>query len=314
MNTPTLDFGYSQSTDLGSAENSTPNLFYSNLEKNLHIASNYFKSVWLCDHLNYTNEFRLECWTLLTWIASRFPQLDLGALVLCNSFRNPSMMAKMATTIQYLSNNRLILGYGAGWHEGEYKAFGFEYPNNIRRIEMLAEAIQVIKMLWTKNDATFSGEYYQINSANCEPKPKKIPPIMIGGAGEKYTLQVVAEYADWWNLPSSYSIDEVKHKLKVLEKHCMNKKRDFSKIRKTMATRILIDKSHSKAKERIKSEAYVTDPAIVGDPVYITEQLAQRAKLGFDLCIVIFESFQIQEDMKLFAEKVIPNFQPTTIY
>ena len=83
----------------------------------------------------------------------------------------------------------MILGYGAGWYAEEYKAFGFEYPKIKIRTEMLAEATQIMKMLWNENDATFEGKYYQIRSANCEPKPKKAPPIMIGGGGEKFTLK-----------------------------------------------------------------------------------------------------------------------------
>ena len=128
MHQPTMDFGYNPPTGPRSMEKIRPSFFSLDLEKTLNIASNGFKSIWVSDHLNYTDEFRLECWTLLTWIAAKFPQFDLGTIVMCNSFRNPSLMAKMATTIQHLSNDRLILGYGAGWYAEEYKAFGFEYP------------------------------------------------------------------------------------------------------------------------------------------------------------------------------------------
>ncbi|MQG18626.1 MAG: LLM class flavin-dependent oxidoreductase [SAR202 cluster bacterium] len=311
MHQPTMDFGYNPPTGPRSMEKIIPSFFSSDLEKTLNIASNGFKSIWISDHLNYTDEFRLECWTLLTWIAAKFPQFHLGTIVMCNSFRNPSLMAKMAATIQHLSNNKLILGYGAGWYEEEYKAFGFEYPKIKIRTEMLAEATQIMKMLWNKKNATFEGKYYQIKSANCEPKPKTPPPIMIGGGGEKFTLKVVAKHADWWN-DLSRPIEEAKHKLKVLKTHCVNEGTNFKKIRKTMTARIFVDKSHSKAQEKIKSMGlYIENPPIAGDPVYITEKLTEIAELGFDLCVAVLEDFQNQEDMKLFSEKVIPNFKPT---
>ena len=311
MGKVSMDFGYNPPCGERGYEIINPRNYLYDLHRALDVASQNFTSIWSSDHLNYGSEFRVECWTMLTWMAARYPGPMLGTVVMCNSFRNPSLLAKMSASLQQMSAGRLILGYGAGWYEEEYKAFGFEYPKIKIRTEMLAEATQIMKMLWNENDATFEGKYYQIKSANCEPKPKKAPPIMIGGGGEKFTLKVVAKHADWWN-DLSRPIDEAKHKLKVLEEHCVNEGTNFKKIRKTMTARIFIDKSHSKAQEKIKSMGlYIENPPIAGDHVYVTEKLTEIAELGFDLCIAVLEDFQNQKDMKLFSEKVIPNFKST---
>ena len=98
----------------------------------MDVAAQSFKSVWISDHLAYADEFRLECWTHLTWVAAQYPNVDLGTIVMCNSWRQPSLMAKMAASLHWMSNGRLILGYGAGWHEGEYRSYGFDFPSPAR--------------------------------------------------------------------------------------------------------------------------------------------------------------------------------------
>ena len=113
----------------------------SDLQRPLDLAATSFDSLWVSDHLNYADEFRLECWTLLTWIAARYPGPKLGTIVMCNSFRSPALMAKMAASLQWVSSGRLILGYGAGWYEKEYQTYGFDYPPPRKRVDMLEDAV-----------------------------------------------------------------------------------------------------------------------------------------------------------------------------
>jgi alkanesulfonate monooxygenase SsuD/methylene tetrahydromethanopterin reductase-like flavin-dependent oxidoreductase (luciferase family) len=157
-----------------------------------------FTTLWVSDHLQFDDSPVLEAWTWLTYLAAVFPHLNVGHLVLSQSFRNPALLAKMGATLQYLSGGRFILGIGAGWHEEEYRAYGYDYPSGGTRVAQLAEAIQVIRALWTESPATFHGEHYTIENAYCEPRPDPIPPILIGTSGPK-ALRVTARLADGWS-------------------------------------------------------------------------------------------------------------------
>jgi alkanesulfonate monooxygenase SsuD/methylene tetrahydromethanopterin reductase-like flavin-dependent oxidoreductase (luciferase family) len=143
-----------------------------------------------------------ECFTLLSAISLYTKKLKIGQIVTCNSYRNPALLAKMVATLDIITNGRTELGIGAGWYQEEYKAYGYTYFSDIIRILQLEESIQIIKKLWTQEIANFRGKYYSVNRAICFPKPvqKPHPTIMVGGAGEKYLLKVVAKYADRYNL------------------------------------------------------------------------------------------------------------------
>src|SRR5688572_21048504 len=158
-----------------------------------------FDSLWLPDHVQYAGNKVAEGWSLLAWAMARYPDKVCSHEVLCNSFRNPAHLAKMAATCQVISGGRLVLGIGAGWNEEEYRAYGWPYPSPKVRIAQLAEAIQLIRLMWTEAPANYQGKYYQVSNAYCEPQPSPIPPVMVGGSGEQYLLRVVAQHADWWN-------------------------------------------------------------------------------------------------------------------
>jgi alkanesulfonate monooxygenase SsuD/methylene tetrahydromethanopterin reductase-like flavin-dependent oxidoreductase (luciferase family) len=155
-------------------------------------AAGAFDSLWFPDHVQYDRHHVAEGWSLLAYALARYPDKLCGHEVLCNSFRNPAHLAKMVATAQALSGGRVVLGIGAGWQEQEYLAYGWSFPSARVRIAQLAEAIELIRAMWTKAPANYQGRYYQIANAYCEPQPDPIPPIMVGGAGEKYLLRVVA--------------------------------------------------------------------------------------------------------------------------
>src|SRR5258708_18019003 len=156
--------------------------FLTAMRNNLEVVSGHFDTVWFADHLQFGNSSVLEGWTALTYLAAQHPQFSFGHAVLCQSFRNPALLAKMATTLQYMSGGRFILGLGAGWHEEEYRAYGYDFPSGGTRVQQLEETLQVIKALWRDEEATVQGKYYRVIKAHCEPKPHPLPPIMIGGS------------------------------------------------------------------------------------------------------------------------------------
>ncbi|MFN8538386.1 MAG: LLM class flavin-dependent oxidoreductase [Thermomicrobiales bacterium] len=161
-----------------------------------------FDSIWLADHLLYRYPDQptrgiWECWTMLAALAEATQRVEIGTLVLCNSFRNPAILAKMATAADEVSNGRIILGLGAGWNEPEYEAFGLPFDHRVDRFE---EALQIIKPLLRDGQVDFAGKYYQ--ARNCEDVPRGPrpagPPLMVGTSGPRM-LKLTAQYADLWN-------------------------------------------------------------------------------------------------------------------
>jgi alkanesulfonate monooxygenase SsuD/methylene tetrahydromethanopterin reductase-like flavin-dependent oxidoreductase (luciferase family) len=157
-----------------------------------------FTTLWVSDHFQFGDGPVLEGWTWLTYLAALFPHLKVGHLVLGQGYRNPALLAKMGATLQFLTGGRFILGMGAGWHEEEYRAYGYGYPSRGTRVAQLTEAIQIIRAMWTESPATFHGEQYRIDGAYCEPRPDPIPPILVGTQGPR-ALRTVARLADGWS-------------------------------------------------------------------------------------------------------------------
>ncbi len=268
--TKTLEFGFNPPTGDRGFEIVRPATFVADLHRVLDVATRGLDSIWLADHLQFGTKYRLECWTQLAWIAARYPDVRLGTIVLANSFRQPALMAKMAASLQALSDGRFILGYGAGWHAEEYLAYGYDYPSAATRLAMMEEGIQVIRALWTETPANFQGKFYQLADAYCEPRPDPLPPLMLGGSGEKRTLRLVARYADWWN-DTLKPLDVLQHKLDVLCTHCQAEGRDFDSLRKTMMVRIYIDRVHATAIARAGDQLTSDNPPIAGDPIAVRD-------------------------------------------
>jgi alkanesulfonate monooxygenase SsuD/methylene tetrahydromethanopterin reductase-like flavin-dependent oxidoreductase (luciferase family) len=303
-----MEFGYNPPTGERGREPIRPDHYIPDLTRALDVATQGFRSVWISDHLNYGQEWRLECWSVLSWVAARYPGVKLGTIVMSNTFRHPSLMAKMGASLQYLSSGRFILGYGAGWHEGEHSAFGIELAPPAERIARLEESVQLIKLLWTDAPVNFDGKYYRVTNAYATPRPSPRPPIMIGGGGEKRTLRVVARHADWWN-DVSRPAQVLKRKLETLRAYCEEEGRDFASIRKTLSIGTFIDRSHKKALEMAGAHLNGDSPPVAGDPSAVRDQYARLAELGFDLCITFFPRFQELDDLRLFMDEVIPAFR-----
>lgn len=249
-----------------------------------------FHSMWFADHIVLRGP-RLECWTLLSALAPLTDRIRLGSLVLCNSFRNPALVAKMGATLDVVSNGRLELGIGAGWHRTEYEAYGYEFPPAKSRIDHLEEGVQIIRRMWTEEHPTFHGKYFAIKDANCEPKPlqEPHPPITIGGGGEKFTLRVVAQFADRCNFMGA--LETCRHKLKVLNKHCLETGRDYDKIEKSLFSYIHIGKDQDVLRREMKRIYEMSNLSQPFDDWY--EENRQRMILGTaEECLDQIKGFQ----------------------
>jgi F420-dependent oxidoreductase-like protein len=275
-----------------------------------------YHSVWVPDHLMYGKNPVLECWTILSALSSITRRIRLGTMVLSNSFRSPAVLAKMAATLDVISNGRLELGIGAGVSEGENLAYGIPFPMPSVRIEQMKEAVEIIKKVWTEEKANYNGKYYKIEKAICEPKPlqKPHPPIIIGGGGEKLTLRVTAEHADrydWGFLPS---MEQYKHKLKVLEGHCSAVGRDFREIEKSCwpggqifiaLNRKELDEKVLQRKPKSVSLKVFKKLNLVGTPDDCIQKIQQYVNVGVTHFMLFFGDLPNMRGIRLFADKVV---------
>ena len=304
---PKLAFGYNPPTGNRLMERVDPATFTTDLDRVLGVAAPNFESLWVSDHFMTENRFRLECWTQLTWIAARFPQPLLGTIVMANSYRHPPLLAKMAASLQNLSGGRIILGYGAGWVEEEYRAYGYEFPPIRTRIEQMVEGIEVIRALWTGGPVTYEGQHYRLTDALAVPVPQPTPPIMIGGDGEKLTLRAVAEHADWWNAMSR-PMDVLRRKIAALEGHCDAVGRDPATVVRTITFVAFLEKDGATARRAAGPRLEGETVAFAGDPAAMIDHLATLAELGFEHVQLVFPGFPGTADMELFLERVRPAF------
>ena len=266
-----------------------------------------FESLWFPDHVQYESNKVAEGWSLLAFALGRYPDKICGHTVLCNSFRNPAHLAKMAATAQALSGGRLVLGIGAGWNEEEYRAYGWPFPSARVRVAQLAEAIELIRAMWTEAPANYQGQHYQIAHAYCEPQPDPLPPIMVGGAGEKYLLRVVAQHADWWNYAFA-DLAAYAHKQAVLQEHCRATGRDYDTIEQSVQLGVLIAETEDEVR-RLKERPGVRplEGGAIGTPEQVTEMLRDIIKQGAARLILHFADAPRLEGTELFATTVLPH-------
>jgi len=284
-----------------------------------------YHSVWTSDHVigMYADpgDNRFECWTTLSALAGATTRIRLGQLVLCNPFRHPPLLAKESATLDAISGGRLILGLGAGWHEPEFKAYGYPFESPATRVRRLDEAARIIKMMWTEESPSFRGRHYRIEEAYCAPKPvqKPHPPLMIGGGGEQLLLRTVARHADvsnfaaWRRPPEEYG-----RKRAILERHCQKVGRDTNEIRGSWAAYALIKESKREATRAIDEYTKMSAasdrppeslmPPLAGTPQECIEQIHRYIDVGVSLFILRFVGDDFEAEATLFAEEVAPAF------
>lgn len=238
-----------------------------------------------------------EAWSMLGALAESTRRVRIGCMVSANTLRSPALVAKMATTVDHISNGRLIVGIGAGWHEGQHKAFGLTLPPLKERMDRLEEATALLRAaLHIGGRVTLDGPHYPLNNAPFYPPPvqPKIP-ILVGGSGEKRTLRIVARYGDacnvWGNLVTTR--DDVAKKLGVLERHCEAEKRDPKKIWKTVSLflNLVDDPAEAKLRRdyigRHLPEAARDKLVPVGTAQRLIDEVAPYVALGVDeICVL----------------------------
>ena len=211
-----------------------------------------FTGCWNFDHfyplVGDENGTCLESWVTLTALAAHTKRIRVGCMVQGTPYRHPTLIANMATSLDIVSNGRLNLGLGAGWHEGESHAYGIDLLPMKQRMNRFEESVQVVKAMLTQDFTSFSGEYFQLNNARCEPKGLQPggPPIVIGGGGEKRTLRIVAMYADHWNLPFA-SPEQFTAKHNILKAHCQTVGRDVNEIECSVQIALPADQAPSES-------------------------------------------------------------------
>jgi F420-dependent oxidoreductase-like protein len=258
-----------------------------------------FDSVWVMDHfyqlppLGGPDEPMLEAYTLLGALAARTRRVQLGTLVTGVTYRNPAILAKMVTTLDVISRGRAILGIGAAWYDVEHRGLGIDYPADRARLDMLEEAVQVCRAMFTDDDVSFTGAHYRLDHARNLPRPVQTggPKIMIGGGGEKRTLWLVARYADKCNVTGD--VATLARKIGVLHEHCAEVGRDPAEIDVTWMTPLILttsDQNTEEVRQMLAAAASAEETAgfTVGQPHEIPELVAGHIDAGADEVIFSF--------------------------
>jgi F420-dependent oxidoreductase-like protein len=272
-----------------------------------------YHSLWLVDHFwnrGVPQVDVLECTTMMSALAASTTRIRIGSLVICNSFRNPALLAKSLTTIDNISNGRLEIGLGAGWMDEEYRAYGYEFPSIGTRLRQLDEGVQILKAMFTAQKASFKGRYYNVADAFNNPQPvqKPHPPITIGGSGEKTMLRIVAKHADRWNCPAGYRNFE--HKFDVLKQHCQAVGRDLKSINISEQLLVCIGASEAEVEDKWKISQRLPfwRTGIKGTPPQVIEALRDRVRRGITFFTIIFGDMNSAQSIDLFAHEVMPAF------
>lgn len=268
------------------------------------LLKDHFRSLWMSDHFFYKDAPMYEAWTILSFLAARFPSWEVGSHVLGQGFRNPALMAAMAKTLQTVSEGRLIMGIGAGRIESEFLAYDYEFPRPGIRLEQLEDTLNIFKKMWTEaGPVSYQGKHYKIVDAWCEPKPDPMIPIMLGGAGKK-TRRLAAQYADIWNW-GFCDIDTYTELVDGLKQNCDDLGRDFSTMRLAWSGPIAIGKTEAEAQAYAKENRWSGQP-FVGTPAQIAEKMAAFIELGVDYFILTIAGFPNPDIASLITEELMP--------
>ena len=282
-----------------------------------------FHSAWTFDHFvppgpgQDPNANCFEGWSALAALAAVTERVRVGCLVTGVTYREPAVLAKMAVTIDHLSNGRLEFGLGAAWHAGEHRMYGIAFPDVRERQDRLEEATLLIKTLFDADaPMSFEGRYYRLEKAVFLPKSvqKPHPPIMIGGGGEKRTLRTLAKYGDVMNVSGTPSI--VRDKIAVLERHCREAGRDPGEIEKTVFGTLVVSENQGLI-DRVAAMfgaglGLTPDDAKkqlpIGSAAHVREVVEQYAALGVTQMIMPSQGPWKREVYQRISDQVVAGF------
>ncbi|HEY3436620.1 MAG TPA: LLM class F420-dependent oxidoreductase [Actinotalea sp.] len=286
-----------------------------------------WESVWVYDHFHTvpepTTEATHEAWTLMSAFAATTSRVRLGQMCTCMAYRNPAYLAKVAATIDAISGGRVEMGIGAGWYEHEWRAYGYGFPGAGDRIAALREGVQIMQQAWTTGEATLDGKHYQVDGARVYPQPLQDGgiPFWIAGGGEKKTLRIAAEYAQYTNFdgtPETFT-----HQSEILAGHCRDLGRDFGSITRSANYNVIIGSTQAEVDDRIAwaeghfantlpdrapdlAESLRNGP-LVGTPEQIIETLREMQGLGLTYAITYFvDAAYDRSSIELFEREVVP--------
>ena len=279
-----------------------------------------YDSIWVYDHFHTvprpTKETTFEAWTISAGLARDTQNVKIGQMVTCNGYRSPAYLAKVASTVDVMSNGRLLFGLGAGWYEHEWRAYGFGFPEVPVRMRMFKEACEIVHRMFTEDDVTFDGEFYQLDKPINEPKgiSEPHPPIWIGGGGEKVTLKLVARWGDACNVNGD--VDTLKHKFEVLKGHCDDVGRDYGEITRSTSINVhllepgeVAEEATREARGSMSYDQYA-ERFMVGTAEEISERLQPMVDAGVNYFITYLPRVAHEpERVDRFAEQVVPEFR-----
>jgi F420-dependent oxidoreductase-like protein len=300
-------------------------------------ANEDWSSIWVYDHFHTvpepSEEATHEAWTLMAAFAAVTGRVRLGQMCTCMSYREPTYLAKVAATVDAISEGRVEMGIGAGWYEHEWRAYGYGFPRAGERIKRLEEGVEIFRQMWTTGSATLDGEHYQVDGALCRPLPLQgttVPgsktngiPMWIAGGGEKKTLRIAAQYADYTNFDGSP--EGFAHKSEVLKGHCDDLGRDFGEIVRSANYNVVIGRDEREVQNRLdwirqqylragltpekaddQVKAAASGPA-VGTPEQIVETFKALQAQGMAYAITYFaEAAYDTSGIALFESEVLP--------
>ncbi|HEV2072582.1 MAG TPA: LLM class F420-dependent oxidoreductase [Thermomicrobiales bacterium] len=281
-------------------------------------------SIWVYDHFHTTPEPTMntvfESWTISATLARDTERVNIGQMVNCNGYRNPALFAKIASTVDVASHGRLYAGFGAGWYEHEWRAYGYGFPETKERMAAFREGVQILHKMWTEDKPVFEGKYYTIDEPINEPKSHKKGykvPLWIGGGGPQVTLKLVAQYGDACNVGGGNPAT-CREKLEILQGHCEKVGRDYGEITKSTSLNVYpiakgADPEQATAKVRANydnvSFEKFSEGTIVGDADVIGEKVQALVDVGIDYVINYIPGVAYDtEAMQVYANEVIPSF------
>ncbi len=247
----------------------------------------------------------LEALTTHTALALSTERVLCGSLVYCAGYRHPAVYANAMATLDQLSGGRTVLGLGAGWHQGEYDAYGIPFPSIGERMRILEESVQCVRLLLDEEAADFTGTHFRLTDAHCEPKPVQARlPIWVGGGGEKTTLRITAQHADGWNL-AFVTPDVFRHKNTVLDRHCDTVGRDGTEIVRTVNL-ALAWREEDLVTQFGTAAGYIGSTALKGSTQEVVDRLGEYRDAGAEWAIIALRAPFDTEGLDRFAEEVMP--------
>jgi F420-dependent oxidoreductase-like protein len=257
-----------------------------------------------------SQDFLFECWTATAALARDTRRIRIGQMVTYSGLRHPALLAKMASTVDVMSHGRLTLGIGSGSPllATQFRAYGYDYPAIAVRSRQLREAVQILLAMWTQEEATFEGKYYQVHGAINSPKGVQQPhiPLLIAGGGEQATLKLVAQYGDACNLYGDPAT--IEHKLAVLKQHCEAVGRDYQSIHRTAGSICIMEDTDEQAQAKLP-DTMRTRFGLIGTPTTIRERVAALEDAGVQELLLRFPGTSPLDTMpdaiRRFAQEVI---------